>query len=303
MKSRLDTILETVQSILSEVVDTPQTKEQLLKAARKAMQRADRRTLQLARQGYGVGENPPEHEFIRQNDAKYYRMKSLVSRLEGMTEAKETPRHPDAVRSDIGNLEKEIDTAYDKSQPHGHLTKQMGVLQDELKRSQEFHGNMQESVLKELYGPAGFRARLTAMQRGEISDFSEFKPFRVVKGPDGEPVMGPDGKPKEELTYSPDKTPDERAKSLQAVGDTMATDLSRRTQGIKDLALTTGRMAQNTRLPIQQRSEIVLPRVSEILRRTKDLPRVERRRTKGLNMVTNRIHALINRQRGIEGID
>ncbi len=98
MKSRLDTILETVQSILSEVVDTPQRREQVLKAARKAMQTADRRTLQLARQGYGVGENPPEHEYLRQNDARYYRMKSLVGRLEGMNE---DMRHPDQVRQDM----------------------------------------------------------------------------------------------------------------------------------------------------------------------------------------------------------
>jgi len=170
VKSRLETILETVQSILSEVVDTPQRKEQLLKAAKKAMKRADRRTLQLARQGYGVGENPPEHEFIRQNDARYERMKSLVGRLEGMNE---DIRHPDQVRADMDyHIEK-----------RGGIPKQ---LHDELKQSMIAYGELppekkkrpkketqnptNESVLKELYSFAGLYARAAGIKPRELTD-------------------------------------------------------------------------------------------------------------------------------------
>jgi hypothetical protein len=116
MKPRLHTILETVQSILFEVLDTAQKREEVLKAAKKAMKKADRRTLDLARQGYGIGENPPEHEFIRQNDARYYRMKDLVKRLEDIGITNENTEHPEVQRllDQIAAHDEQADKIYDR---------------------------------------------------------------------------------------------------------------------------------------------------------------------------------------------
>jgi hypothetical protein len=116
LKSRLDTILETVQSILFEVLDTPQRREQVLKAAKKAIQRADTRTLDLAKKGYGVGENPPEHEFIRQNDARYYRMKDLVRRLQDIGITNENVEQPEVQRllDQIAQHDEQADKIYDR---------------------------------------------------------------------------------------------------------------------------------------------------------------------------------------------
>jgi len=49
----------------------------------------------------------------------------------------------------------------------------MGVLQDELKQSEKFHGNMQESVLKELYSFSGLFARASGMKPRELTPEQE----------------------------------------------------------------------------------------------------------------------------------
>lgn len=186
MNQRKRLIQETISVILSEVLDTAERRKDTLAKVNKELTKADKRTLELARQGY-----PDEHAYTKENDARYYRMKTLRDKIMARQGMNEDVRHPDLVLQEMDNhiekrgwipphLHKELKDsmiAYGEMEPDKPRRK---------KRPQKGTENpTNEETLHELYTFAGLYGRAIGSKRN-------LSPEEQAKG--ANPYLTPEGK-------------------------------------------------------------------------------------------------------------